>query len=198
VSVAAFTEKRHALADRGHDFYQTPRVATEALIRLESRHLPATIWECACGAGAISEVLVASGYDIVSTDLVARPCAVPMSAGIDFLLETTPFNGGIVTNPPYRLAEQFVRKALDLSPYVAMLMRLAFLAGSRRRLWLRQSGLTRVHISSRRLPMMHRDGWDGPISNSATDFAWFVWDRTKPHLVPEPAIHWFDWQEDFV
>lgn len=44
---------------------------------------------------------------------------------------------------------------------------------------------------SRRMPMMHRGGWDGPISTSATAFAWFIWDtRGAP---AEPVLRWFDW-----
>jgi hypothetical protein len=32
-------------------------------------------------------------------------------------------------------------------------------------------------VSSRRLPMMHRFGWDGPRATSNTCYAWFIWDR---------------------
>ena len=45
----------HALAVRGDDCYETPEVATEALLRAEK--LPTTIWEPACGPGAIVRVL---------------------------------------------------------------------------------------------------------------------------------------------
>src|SRR5262249_14628842 len=30
---------------------------------------------------------------------------------------------------------------------------------------------------ARRLPMMHRANWDGPMASSAIAFAWFVWSR---------------------
>ena len=27
--------------------------------------------------------------------------------------------------------------------------------------------------------MMHRDGWDGPISTSSMNTAWFIWERDE-------------------
>ena len=42
---------RHALADRGHDLYETPPEAVLALLSAE--RLPQIIWEPACGPGAI-------------------------------------------------------------------------------------------------------------------------------------------------
>ena len=39
----------------------------------------------------------------------------------------------VVTNPPYRLAQQFVRHALTLCPRVFMLLRLTFYESERRR-----------------------------------------------------------------
>ncbi|WP_206057334.1 hypothetical protein [Nitratireductor sp. XY-223] len=35
-----------------------------------------------------------------------------------------------------------------------------------------------VWVFSRRLPMMHRDGWAGQTASSQMNTAWFVWDRT--------------------
>lgn len=42
---------RSPLAERGHDLYETPACAIEALLRVEP--LPHQIWEPACGRGAI-------------------------------------------------------------------------------------------------------------------------------------------------
>ena len=58
-----------------------------------------------------------------------------------------------------------------------MLLRLAFLESERRSRILDTGTLARVHIFRRRLPMMHRDGWQGPKASSAMAFAWFIWDR---------------------
>src|SRR6266536_3969575 len=46
--------------------------------------------------------------------------------------------------------------------------------------------------ASRRFPMMHRDGWDGPRATNAMAFAWFVWDAR--HEGP-PQLGFFDWKQ---
>jgi hypothetical protein len=85
--------------------------------------------------------------------------------------------GAIVTNPPYKLADQFVAHALTLCPRVIMLLRFSFMGSERRSPILANCGLARVHVFRKRLPMMHRHGWQGPRASSSIPFAWYVWDR---------------------
>jgi hypothetical protein len=66
------TTKRFADLD-GPDFYPTPRWATFALI--ENERFRGGIWECACGDGAMSEVLSKTGNAAASSDLYDRTCA---------------------------------------------------------------------------------------------------------------------------
>ena len=129
-------EKRHSFKDRGDDFYPSPREAVDALIRLERPYLPQRLWEPACGDGAIVQPFREAGYSVHATDLVARGCP-DSESGVDFLLPVVVPEGigGVVTNPPFKFARQFVDKALGFSPYVAMLLRLSFLEGSARRPW---------------------------------------------------------------
>src|SRR5262245_38825949 len=183
---------RAPLAERGDDLYETPAVATRALLQVEP--LPHRLWEPAAGRGAIVDVLRAAGHEVIGSDLrdYGRP---DFFSRRDFLLEWKVPDGceAIVTNPPYKLADQFVAHALDLCPRVVMLLRLAFLESERRTPILEGRGLARVHIFRRRLPMMHRDGWQGPKASSAIPFAWFCWDRA--HVGP-PALHRISWDED--
>ena len=169
---------RHSFAERGPDLYQTPDVAVLALLRIEE--LPATVWECACGPGAIVRVLRDAGRHVIATDLVDYGC--PESEwGVDFLLERALPDrsvGAILTNPPYKLAAEFVAHALTLCPRVIMLLRLAFLESRRRSALLDSGALARVHVFKDRLPMMHRNGWQGPRASSSIAFAWFVFDRS--------------------
>jgi len=175
---------RHSLAARRDDLYETPPVAVQALLRVEN--LPEVIWEPACGPGSIVGILRANGHRVYATDLADWGC--PDSAsGADFLMERAlrfPIDA-IVTNPPYKQADQFVAHALTLCPRVIMLLRLAFLESERRSPILENCGLARVHVFRKRLPMMHRHGWQGPRASSSIAFAWFVWDRDhcgKPEL----------------
>lgn len=70
------------------------------------------VWEPACGAGHIVNVLREHGYEVYATDIVDRGC--PDSCLQDFLWE---FDGApmgdvdIMTNPPYAMALESVKRA---------------------------------------------------------------------------------------
>lgn len=187
--------KRHSLAVRGHDLYETPEVATLAVTHVE--RLPLRLWEPAAGRGAIVRPLRAAGHLVVASDLIdygGEPFTPPGYLGRDFLKETKAPAGteAIVTNPPYHLAEAFVRHALKLSPLTIMLLRLAFLESVRRSDILEGAGLARVHVFRKRLPMMHRDQWKGPRASSGIAFAWFVWDRQHTGPTTLHRVSWHD------
>lgn len=94
-----------------HDYYATSPEAAEWLIKIED--LDNNIWECACGAGHLSKVLEEHGFNVKSTDLIDRGYG---EGGVDFFEQSELFNGDIVTNPPYKYAQQFVEHALELIP----------------------------------------------------------------------------------
>jgi hypothetical protein len=192
MSVALTGIARAPLREHRDDLYETPPEAIRALLRVEK--IPHRVWEPACGRGAIVNVLRAAGHEVIATDLInyGLPITPPGYWGVDFLTESKPPAGCecIITNPPFKLAEQFVAHALELCPRVVMLLRLAFLESERRSEILEGHGLARVYVFRQRLPMMHRDGWQGPKASSAMAFAWFVWDRG--HDGP-PTLHRISW-----
>jgi len=175
--------RRHSLAERGNDLYETPPVAVHALLRVEKlRH---QLWEPACGHGSIVDVLRARGHEVIGSDLInyGRP---DFFSRRDFLMEKLPRGcEAIVTNPPFKLVEEFVAHAIDLCPLVVMLLRLAFFeagAGPTQKAALRRYVLdehppARIHVFRLRLPMMHRAEWASRKANSGMAFAWYVWDR---------------------
>ena len=177
------------LSDRKDDLYETPPVAVEALLRVEK--LPQVLWESACGPGSIVRVLRAAGHSVMATDLVDYGCDGSI-ARVDFLMESRAPDSieAIITNPPFKLASEFVAHALKLCPKVYMLLRLAFLESTRRNPILDGGHLARVHVFRNRLPMMHRHGWTGPRSTSATPFAWFCWDRAHQGPATIDRISW--------
>lgn len=183
VPPALTSRQRQSKADRGFELYETPAVATLALLKHE--RLPHMIWEASCGRGAIARVLRGAGHDVIATDLVDYGSADQDAANFDFLHQTdVPVQGidGIVQNPPFSCAAQFAKKSIELCPQVYMLLPLRFLeAGNekteagRARLWVLDRGyLARVLVFANRLPLMHRDGWDGPKSTNTAAYAWFV------------------------
>lgn len=181
-------------AERGLEYYKTPAVAAKALLAIEGDRIPQNVWEPACGDGAIAIWLQGSGRNVMATDIADRG----YGARHDFLGEyMTPLGAkarGIVTNPPFSLAREFVDRSFHYSGihYVAMLLRLSFLESQTRKSWFEANPPARVLVSSTRLPMMHREGYTGKKSTSTTAHAWFVWLRGHNE---EPVIRWFDWRD---
>ena len=125
-----------------NDFYATDSTTIDGLLKVYS--LPHRIWECACGNGSLSKKLESLGYDVVSTDLIDRGYG---QGGINFLAseeENRMFNENfegfpkvdcILTNPPYKYATEFIKRALQLvndGGSVVMFLKLTFLEGKKR------------------------------------------------------------------
>ena len=47
-----------------------------------------------------------------------------------------------------------------------------------------------IHVFRKRLPMMHRDNWQGRKANSGMAFAWFVWSRGHQGPTTIDRISW--------
>ena len=89
------------------------------MIAAEGDRLPLRVWDPCCGAGDISTVLQRHGREVVPTDLIDRGYG---QGGVDFLLQRTALARAIVTNPPFKRAEAFLRHAAELGiEYVAFL-----------------------------------------------------------------------------
>lgn len=85
-----------------------------------------------CGEGALVEVLREHGYLATGFDLIDRGRGYPVRDALD--PEPWPSCGAVIMNPPFSLAAQFVRRALDECTEVIALLRLNWLepAASRR------------------------------------------------------------------
>lgn len=167
------------------DFYATPPSATEALLRVESFDGP--IWEPACGDGAICKVLKERGHVVQATDLVDRGYG---ASGIDFLMEYKPHGPHVVTNPPFKLATQFVQKALQLTTgKVAMLLKVGFLEGVERAPIFDAEPFARLWVFRRRQSFLKNgthgiemEGRGGMIA-----YGWFVWEHG---YTGKPTLGW--------
>ena len=104
------------------DFYPTPNEVTQALLNFLNIEEGATIWEPACGDGKMAKVLLSNGkYNIVASDLYDMGYG---TAGIDFLSATKPKGlDWIITNPPFAISEDFIRKCFDHNCNFAMLLK---------------------------------------------------------------------------
>lgn len=167
-----------------NDFYQTPGSASRALFSVEK--FSETFWEPACGDGAICRIAETDfGYKPVGTDLIQRSYGL---GGRDFLQEAVLLGQDIVTNPPFGMAEKFLKHAMSLRPNkIAFLGRLQFLEGQRRKKLLER--LARVYVFSKRIPRMHNPDYVGKTTTSLLAFAWFVWDKSHSG---EPIIRFIE------
>lgn len=93
-----------------------------------------------------------------------------------------------ITNPPFRLAEEFVRRALETSRHgVAMIVRSAFLEGQTRyqRLFSQQPPAAILQFTER--VVMLKGRLANPEDSSATAYCWLVWIAGSD---PDPRFHW--------
>lgn len=182
---AATRVRRYTTGERQKDdFYATPHACTEALLAVE--RFPLKVWEPACGDGAISVVLERHGHDVVSTDLVNRGFG---TARRDFLFETRLAAPAVVTNPPFKLGDDFARHALALGvEKMAIFHRLAWLEGRARydALWSKHPPI-RIWQFCGRHTLWRGDDADKKDKGGTIAFAWFVWERGYQGA---PAIGW--------
>jgi hypothetical protein len=175
------TIKRSADLD-GPDFFPTPRWATYALI--DNEKFTGSTWECACGDGAMSEVLEQATPRVLSTDLYDRGFG---EAGHDFLKASRKADN-IITNPPYNCAEGFVANGLKLANHkFALLLRLAFLEGANRANTIfSKAPPARVWVFSERITFYMKGATQA--GSGTTAYAWFVWDKDAPSAT---ELKWF-------
>lgn len=166
-----------------HDYYATEPKATELLMGLEK--FDHNIWECACGEGHISKVLEKHGYAVKSTDLIDRGFG---EGGCDFLKQTDIWSGDIITNPPYKYAQQFVEHGLEILPAghkLCMFLKVQFMEGKARRKLFEKNPPKRIWVSSSRL----KCGKNGVFQDSMVAYAWYVWEKG---YAGSTTLKWFN------
>lgn len=180
----------HTTKERqAEDYYATEPKAAELLCDL--MELSPRVWECACGGGHLAKVFTGRGYDVTATDLINRGYGC---GGVDFLQCTEIFDGDIITNPPYKYAQQFVEKALELIPRgrrVAMFLKLTFMEGKKRRELFEQHPPKYIFVSSSRLQCAKNADFAGMQAGggSAIAHAWYVWEKGYHG---ETVVKWFN------
>jgi len=181
----------HAKEDRQEqDYYATDPKAVEMLLELEKFNKK--IWEPACGEGHISEVLKNKGYTVLSTDLIDRNYG---KGNVDFLKikENYKWPGDIISNPPYRYAQEFVEKALSLintNNKVAMFLKIQFLEGKKRKKLFKKYPPKIIYVSSSRLLCAPNGDFEKQRKKgSAVAYCWFIWQKG---FIGDPIIKWFN------
>jgi hypothetical protein len=181
--MAQRTEGKQSLDD-----FPTPGWATRALVEHiigRERVQEDICLEPACGRGHMSVALAEYFREVHSEDIfdygfgtVADFCkAKHKPESFDW----------VITNPPFRLAEEFITRSLHIARKgVAMLVRTVFIesVGRYERLFLPHPPKVVAQFTER-VPMVK--GRIDKKASTATGYAWVVWERTK---VRQTALAW--------
>ena len=166
------------------DFFPTPPWATRALcehvIELRGR----TVWEPACGEGHMAKPLKEYAVGVLASDVHDYGYGDVN----DFL-----FPGfahvvdWVVTNPPFRLAEQFIRRGIEVATEgVAVLVRTSFIESvGRYENLFRDMPPSIMAQYTERVPMAKGRCLKETVT--ATAYCWLVWRR---HLRMPTRLQW--------
>lgn len=135
----------------------------------------------------MSKRLEELGYEVYSTDLIYRGYGI---GGVDFLQCDKKWLGDILTNPPYKFAQQFVEHSLELiedGHKVFMFLKLQFLEGKARRTLFSVGCLKTVWVSSSRILCAKNGNFTGV--SSAVAYAWFEFQKG---FKGDPIIKWIN------
>jgi hypothetical protein len=175
------------------DFFPTPPWATRALCEYLSEVDPnlrtKRVWEPACGEGHMTRPL--SEY----FELVYGSDIAPYGFGAvrDFLFPgDEPEFDWIITNPPFRLGEQFAQTMIDRAREgCAILVRTSFLEGIGRYLTLFSKRKPHAVLQfTERVPMFK--GKLDAEGSTATSYCWIVW-KCRPHRPDSASMPIFVW-----
>lgn len=163
-----------------NDLYRTPPLATYLLCKYSNP--PENIVEPCAGYGNIASELIRNGHKVKCYDLNEYSEAlVPVEVGTSALdLPKIVGYDGLITNPPYKndFPRLLAEKSIAEYDYTAMLLRLTFLEGVRRKALFDRHPPTQMIFFSDRIrfdsdatePVEKSEQVGGMIA-----YAWFVW-----------------------
>ena len=165
-----------------NDFYATDPKALEIFLEETGIELR-NVWECACGEGHLAEVLKKKGLLGRASDLINRG----YGEQLDFL-QSDLVADNIVTNPPYKLALDFVLKAKKQGrKKLAMFLKTVWLESDSRYDMFQDTEfpLKTVYQFSKRVTLYK--GGVKMKNSGMIAYAWYVWDKD---YVGKPTIEW--------
>lgn len=160
------------------DFYATPEEGTQALINALGLKPGTVVREPACGDGKLARVLELAGIKVIASDLFQRGYGVPF---VDFLTADKMVDPEIgeatwtITNPPFKYAEEFIRKSLSQTPNVAMLLKSNYWHAARCLPLFETHRPTIEYRLCWRLPFLKNERGDNPLM----DVSWVVWQAAR-------------------
>lgn len=187
-------------ARHADDFYPTGEPeAIRALLAADGDRIRecGSVWEPACGNGAMVREIRAAGIPCCASDLVDRGC--PDSWTADYFTCLRPRGRAIITNPPFNLITardghgRWLRHTLEMPgwDYLALLLGWDWPAG-------RINGLGEL-LDSQPFSYTYLLRWKVDFTGEGQApqrNAWFVWDRNDRRAydgsAPEPSFRFLD------
>lgn len=162
------------------NYYPTPLWSTRAFCEHVIDIRGKTVWEPACGEGHMVRALAEYATTVIATDV---HCYGQRSLPHDFLQPFLPHAvlsvDWIISNPPFRLAEEFIVRGLDVAEIgVAMLVRTVFTEGVGRYERLFKDRPPSIIAQYAERVVMHK-GRVSKDGSTATAYAWVCW-YTEP------------------
>ena len=178
-----------------NDYYATNPKAVEMLLTNYTFDA-ATILEPCVGGGHIANAInnfFANQRVITGLDLVDR--GYPNTIVQDFLTwETDRKFEGIITNPPFSLAQEFIEKGMELltdDGQMAMFLKIQFLEGAKRKEFFEKYPPKYIYVFRNRMATWNNGNEIDPNTGKrwATTMchAWFIWEKGSK---TEPVVRW--------
>lgn len=174
-----------------NDAYPTPYSMTRQLFEVPvniSWDANKTVLEPSCGEGHMVSVLKENFNNIVSYDKYVGEDTK------DFLDETEKYPY-IITNPPFSLALEFIKKCMEIATErFCLLLPLSYLHGQTRyneRIFMNPDfPLDSVNIFTRYPMLSETLKADGTYKTGMMVYAWMIWDKNTAN--EKPVIGWID------
>lgn len=174
-----------------NDYYATNPKALEMLLKAFPIPKGRTLEPCV-GEGHLARVLESYGCSVDCVDLVDR--GYPDTVVHDFLTYSTNVRyDSIVTNPPFSLAEEFIRKSMTLLKprgICCMFLKIQFLEGAKREAFYKQYPPKYIYVFRNRMATWNNGQPLDPNGKRwATTMchAWFIFEKD---FSGEPIVRW--------
>ncbi len=170
MNIATRKLEAHVWEREANEHYVEPEWCARRLF--EEEKFIGAIHDPSCGFGTIPKAAIAHGLVATGSDLVDRGYG-PV---VDFMQDEAD-RENIVCNPPFRVIEQFMIRALQKAQgKVAAIIPVARLNAAH---WLRETPLKTVWLMTPRpsMPPGHVIAAGEKPGGGKADFCWLVWER---------------------
>lgn len=177
-----------------NDFYATNPKAVNMILNKYNFYAQNILEPCV-GQGHIAHAIdefYNHSKNITAIDIVDR--GYPNTIVTDFLnYQTEKRYDGIITNPPYSLAKEFVEKGMELltdNGQMLMFLKIQFLEGAKRKDFFKKYPPKYIYVFTNRMATWNNgEALDPKGKRWATTIchAWFIWEKNS---ITEPIIRW--------